>query len=254
MKITEGEAGVVRINGKLYRAGFLLPASNQDITGFSGKDIARAKRERSISDEGELYHYTSLDGFIGIVNSKGFWASDNRYLNDSQEVSHGRALAVQLLDRKIKKMQSTSFCQVLEAARTAMSEKPKTGHLVACFSKARDSLEQWRGYTEGTGICIRVDGYGNAHHASEFRPMFFGPDQIPYDVEYICRKKAATFLTVMQNFAEQYAIDRRVMDRCWPDDHDSEYASRLIGQLEYHSVRFKNNAFSQEKEVRLVIP
>ena len=32
-----------------------------------------------------LYHYTSLEGLLGVINSKSIWASHCKYLNDSLE-------------------------------------------------------------------------------------------------------------------------------------------------------------------------
>ena len=35
-----------------------------------------------------LYHYTSLRGLFGIVNSRALWVSEIRYLNDAEELRH----------------------------------------------------------------------------------------------------------------------------------------------------------------------
>jgi hypothetical protein len=252
LKTTKSEDGVFHRNGKPYRAGFL--SLFQGIANGSGRDILRANRENPISSTGDLYHYTSLSGFRGIVDTKGFWASDNRYLNDAQEVSHGRELAAQVLDYKARRPHFAPFRTVLEVVRDAMHDRPQTGQLIVCFSKARDSLEQWRGYGEDVGVCIRVGGFLKSTDPSEIRPMFFGPDQLPFNVKYVGRSKIVTLLSVIRRFSEEYACDRQVMANWWPDDHDDEYAKHLVAELEYHVVNFKNSAFSEEKEVRLVIP
>ena len=33
----------------------------------------------------KLYHYTSIDGLLGIIRNKNIWASDIQYLNDKEE-------------------------------------------------------------------------------------------------------------------------------------------------------------------------
>jgi hypothetical protein len=254
LKTTESEGEVFDLNGKPYRIGFLLPSLFQGINNGSRREILRANRESSISFTGELYHYTSLSGFQGIVDTKGFWASDNRYLNDAQEVSHGRDLAAEVLDYKIRRTHFAPFRTVLEIVRDAMHGNSQTGNLIVCFSKARDSLEQWRGYGEDVGVCIRVRGFDETSNPPEIRPMFFGPDQLAFNVKYGMRSKIVTLLSVIRRFSEEYACDRQVMANWWPDDHDEEYAKHLIAQLEYYAVNLKNGAFSEEKEVRLVIP
>jgi hypothetical protein len=35
-----------------------------------------------------LYHYTSVDGLLGILRSKRIWATDIRFLNDRSEFFH----------------------------------------------------------------------------------------------------------------------------------------------------------------------
>jgi Resolvase, N terminal domain len=39
---------------------------------------------------GKLWHYTSVQGFHGIVSSRQIFATDVRYLNDSKEFTHAR--------------------------------------------------------------------------------------------------------------------------------------------------------------------
>ena len=36
-------------------------------------------------EDGFLYHYTSLEALIGIVNHRTLWASNIKYLNDTSE-------------------------------------------------------------------------------------------------------------------------------------------------------------------------
>lgn len=35
-----------------------------------------------------LYHYTTISGLKGIVESQSLWASDVRYMNDSAELQY----------------------------------------------------------------------------------------------------------------------------------------------------------------------
>ena len=36
-----------------------------------------------------IYHYTDLNGLLGILESKELWATDVRYLNDASEATFG---------------------------------------------------------------------------------------------------------------------------------------------------------------------
>jgi hypothetical protein len=38
--------------------------------------------------EKTLYHYTSLEGLLGIIESKSIWATNVLYLNDASELNY----------------------------------------------------------------------------------------------------------------------------------------------------------------------
>lgn len=35
-----------------------------------------------------LYHYTTAEGLIGIIENNEFWATERRYMNDMNEETH----------------------------------------------------------------------------------------------------------------------------------------------------------------------
>lgn len=45
----------------------------------------------------KLWHYTSIQGFQGIVTSKEIFATDVRFLNDRTEFIHAREIATQVI-------------------------------------------------------------------------------------------------------------------------------------------------------------
>lgn len=250
MSLEMDEDGIAMIGGNPFRAGFLLPSCFKNPTQ---QDLLAATREQTPDFDGSLYHYTSLAGFQGIVESSGFWASDNRYLNDAQELSHGRDLAVSVLDHRMARLESHPFRSILEVVRDQLRDTPREGRLITCFSKARDSLEQWRGYGAGAGVCLRLGGSGKDRiDLASYRPMFFGPDQLPFAVRYSWRSKVVALLSIIRRFEAEYARDKRAMPNKWPDDHDGEYVKYLLSHLEYKAITFKNEAFREEREVRLV--
>lgn len=112
----------------------------------------------------KLCHYTSLQGFQGIVTSKSIFATDIRYLNDREEFIHAQAIVDRVTSR-LDEVDANGFevrrllRQYTEGlfARGVLSPK----HLqifVASFSTAEDQLSQWRGYSRGSaGACLCFD-------------------------------------------------------------------------------------------------
>lgn len=104
-----------------------------------------------------LYHYTDLRGLEGILKFGKFWFTDYRHLNDPSELKHGIDIArdvaqhiangadgrVRLfIDYLLDLFRHDNFASTLE-------------FFIACFSRARDDLGQWRAYADnGRGVAI----------------------------------------------------------------------------------------------------
>lgn len=89
-----------------------------------------------------LYHYTSPDGMIGIVENRNLWATDYRHLNDRQEYRFGAKLLLQELDRrKVNEDVRRVFFDLVQFRQS--------GCFVLSFSEHGDRLSQWRAYCAG---------------------------------------------------------------------------------------------------------
>ncbi len=112
----------------------------------------------------KLWHYTSVQGFQGIVTSKGIFATDVRFLNDRTEFIHAREVASQVVAETDE--YGANFFPAKEYSKKAVDSAFSTGPLsadrlqvfVASFSEAEDQLSQWRGYSQGSsGVSIAFD-------------------------------------------------------------------------------------------------
>lgn len=239
--------GDVRIiGGKPYRTGFL-----NAIWGFLGDNdpqiLRRARRENVLAISQNFYHYTSLSGLKGIVEEKGFWASDNRFMNDTEESWNGIRLARKLLQHKAKRARHPAFARILQSVDELIAAPKQDGHLIACFSTARDDLGQWRGYASG-GVCLCL-GPSDEGEA----PLFFGPEHLPYEAIYEDTRKRVLLLSVIRSFEREYALDRSAMVTDWPENHDENYVMKLHSQISSSILGFKDQAFQNEAEARIVL-
>lgn len=95
-----------------------------------------------------LYHYTSGQALLGILESDSVWATQIRYMNDSKEFTHAVYLATQALHMWAMASSNQTGTRA-ELCRAVISYLEELDHLpiyVACFSEISDSLSQWRGY------------------------------------------------------------------------------------------------------------
>lgn len=109
-----------------------------------------------------VYHYTSLNGVLGIVEGGYLRASNIRYLNDATEMSHFSELFWNAITKRQNGSPlSLEFFRQLQAW---VSERLTSGlghklHVV-CFTTNGNLLSQWRSYcpiAKGVSLGFRPD-------------------------------------------------------------------------------------------------
>ncbi|MDE8349482.1 MAG: hypothetical protein POG74_08370 [Acidocella sp.] len=248
----EGKTGVIyEVEGKKFRFGFenAFWSGLNDPSYSEASRLIIARRENVLSSTATIYHYTSLHGFQGIINESGFWASDNRFMNDAQEIKNGNEFIIRVLQHCKRKSRCYQFEKILEKILENIVIPNRVGNFVACFSTVRDSLEQWRGYGAEGAVCI-----GLTNHLPGARPLFFGPDALQHKAFYDTRAKIILLLSIIRRFEKEYDLDRQTMSDIWPSNHDDLYTERLTSMLIWRTIAFKDFSFKQESETRMVIP
>lgn len=101
-----------------------------------------------------VFHYTTIEGLVGILSSGVIWATDLSYTNDASEYIYADQIIEEALGRfKLHDPMLAEFLSILRA-------DPRDGFDVyaACFCERGDLLSQWRAYASGgTGYAIQFD-------------------------------------------------------------------------------------------------
>jgi hypothetical protein len=182
-----------------------------------------------------IYHYTSPEGLLGIVEKNEFWMSDYSFLNDAEELTYGLAVAKQRFDKA---------ADALPGASDLLRKWGNPSNLsglrvcVGSFSFRGDSLSQWR-------------AYGSIAIGFEVGPLMFGynnsvrMDRVIYDPE-----KQERFMDLMAYLsASAYAEDKK--------NSSASELQRMYGrgggeQLLEVTAFFKHPTFADEHEARIV--
>ena len=106
----------------------------------------------------KMYHYTNLTALIGIIkstgNSNGMWLSNAEFLNDNDEIQHGKKIVEEYVKEIVY---NYSINKEIESKVSENLNKNDYCFYVGCFSKSCN-LDQWRHYSnDGEGICIEFD-------------------------------------------------------------------------------------------------
>jgi hypothetical protein len=116
-----------------------------------------------------LYHYTTQDGLLGILEKQEFWATDVRFLNDTEEFEAGikTAIAMSKQASSVSGEDGRKTVDYFEnILRFSFSERPvysvsltgplkKYETLPDSIDDPGDRLNMWRGYS-GRGIAYSI--------------------------------------------------------------------------------------------------
>lgn len=97
---------------------------------------------------GSLFYYTSVDTASKILGNGIIWATNIRYMNDSEELSNG-------LD-EIEKYDGSNKDNIKLCISELRKEKCIM-HYTLSFSGHEDSLSQWSMYSKESGVSLEMD-------------------------------------------------------------------------------------------------
>jgi hypothetical protein len=109
-----------------------------------------------------LYHYTTVAGLIGIIETKTLWATQLQYLNDHKEFRHAIELASSEIEGLLclPDVMDTPVSYSLRLMALTLTDLLLARVAVTSFCSEPDLLSQWRAYgtkTAGFAVGFRSD-------------------------------------------------------------------------------------------------
>ena len=195
-----------------------------------------ARRHRLVPDSFPevVYHYTSIEGFFGIVEKKSIWLSDFSYLNDRRELTYGADTAKEAIRLMAEAESDTGILELLSTwTRNLHSLQNRV--CITSFSCEDDSLSQWR-------------AYGPLAIGFTTRPLALHVDQSRLQaVEYIPEVQKKLVEIYLHHLKSAYSVDVS-LDRLERIPDVYHKVERLLELIAF----FKDPAFKSENEYRLV--
>lgn len=195
---------------------------------------------------GPLYHYTSLDALLSILQRRSLWATNVAYLNDASEVRYGCNLMSEMVVERAKSA-SVPEREFLDHLRAflQLDVAHQLPIYVLCFSEQRDQLSQWRGYTpHGRGVSVGFNSGALIRRMQklgwQWQACYYGrPGQSAY-AQAIVTRLCRVAEQGRGNEDKQTFFDRVIHENV----HDLLQVAAMI----------KNPVFAEEKEWRLMSP
>lgn len=188
-----------------------------------------------------IYHYCSPQTFLQIIERQCIWLSSTNNMNDSAE-GEWFAKALKMVLKKKMNVYSEQWCD--DVWRHFVDNT--SPRYIACFSKRKDSLSQWRAYAQdGEGVAI---GFDEEKFGAEGK-------HIHYNTEVkkslcLCDAEYYDDLDIQDDL-----IQRADELRCNPNNdpnHMSKSSTLFASYCTALSIAMKNPAFEEEDEKRLV--
>jgi len=192
--------------------------------------------------DGELmYHYCSPNTLLAILQHRSFRLTDVSEMNDSLELRWG----IELL-RDVIKVRDPLTPRVTSSLDWAIRVVNDLSMVVAgCFSTKPDVLSQWRAYSDnGAGFCIGFDPKVFVEPPVNMRRVFYSRAE----QEALVTMWLDEIAEIGKQVDEAESRFGRDGDEEDEDDLIDGTALRIVADL----AAFKNQAFSEEQEIRLV--
>lgn len=179
-----------------------------------------------------LYHYTTQEGLLGILNQKALWATKIHFLNDSSELTSPLKDAKDILS-KLEKEKSGKEHDLILMMLDDIDSWESVNICVCSFSQEGDRLSQWRAYgAPGSAYSIGFD-----------------PQELS--------EKAATHLFVLRKCkyftpVEQKEFIADFITNTITNGMSGDRIGDFIGKFLNLVSTIKNKGFEEEVEWRLV--
>lgn len=198
-----------------------------------------------------LFHYCSNETFCSILESKTLRLSSMSLSNDEME---GKWF-YKILKENVDTMNHKDVAEYIFDNTKNVADSLQIDSLSMCFSEDADLLSQWRGYAaEGAGVSIGIEfNYLNAIKTTKQ-----GSGASLCKVEYAKDIQTDIVRACLENLEENYLDKILGFKNASGGEKMDELIERTTGWLDLirelvldYGFKFKNPAFSEEKEWRL---
>lgn len=231
---------------------YITTSDEAQIAGF----LTHYAQRFFLIPDGPLYHYTTGENLINIINSGELWATQASCLNDMTELVY----SAEQLHRRVKARMAGPHNVAIDPllarlnAALAVPDAELSPVFVACFSERRDDISQWRAYSGGEGgYAVQFDP--KLLREAGILPTLSGhsePQILLVRVEYDPANHATMFDDILK-WTEQYFLGLQGAKAAPSiDEWADEFSRYWLEHLAFYAPCIKNPAFQNEREWRLI--
>jgi hypothetical protein len=220
------------------------------------RNLSKDPSGRSASPK-NLYHYTSAEALLAILQSGSLWATDIRYLNDTAEYRFARDLLLKELQGRTVRLKNKRVRSLIEQHLKSLRISNAAYAYVTSFSACGNLLSQWRAYAPRDGVSIgfhagalqKINGYAlwKCHYfnstpsltEAEKNDLRLITDEVYGSIQWASR--------LMQQEARKSSHTGASLLEAQRD-----HAAVISASLTWAALKIKHAGFSEESEWRLI--
>jgi hypothetical protein len=185
-----------------------------------------------------LYHYTSATAVLNILKTGKLWVQNIEHLNDKSEIRYAASIFRANVERAYALEPVDPVVELFQRIRTSLNTLDTSEVFIASFSADGDEIGMWRLYGDrGRGLSFAIPTY-----------MVKEWGGFPIRCQY------------QESDADQFCLDalKLVRDcfvaelRAGAKPNPQQYAELFLYRISYFAAMFKQSAWADEKEWRLL--
>lgn len=214
--------------------------------------------------DGIIYHYTSPEGFLGIMKSGQLWFTDIRYLNDKSEGLYFVKLLIEFAEKhrdqypvffdvvmNLLKENDIDEIKRLSCSEIKYPEKLKkhvcSRTFIFCASVESDSLHMWNYYVKNGNY----QGYNLGLKASKLLKTFDTPDKNELDPIVVYYGKV--LYAEKQQYAEIKKLAEDIENPRYVKFTNKQQQINLKSYIGLQGLFYKSPKFRDENEFRILL-
>lgn len=190
-----------------------------------------------------LYHYTSSEGFRGIIEHNCLWYSDALLLNDGSEVYYGNNMLSEEMAKFMEGRSEAEHQLMQEVHRRTVTEATNDRPVVFCLCELPNLLNQWRDY--GRDIVPYCIEFQTDLLPTSDWSFPTGLIKLIYD-EGKQRKLLAELIKKL------FGIVKKLKFQKLDGDRREKLIAGMVQELRLLLLHYKHHAFEAEREWRCV--
>jgi hypothetical protein len=214
------------------------------------EDSQNDKETSLTPNETLLYHYTSLESFLGMTDSGTMWATHIRYLNDTSEQRLMWELVRARIEARLQDSSGDLRDRLLAWKAVAAVPQDEDIYVISFSQDGGDRLSQWRGYGANSGISIGFNRRDLEQQCTKFTTEAFNPPTSTGAAHLLSVKYVSDSGDEQTNRIIDIFLDRSPNDLSTGMYTAQQAFSRAIS---FFSASLKHVAFKDEQEYRIII-